>query len=93
MAIANVGLSLPSVAATAATDGGRLPAAENDRARENTASAKAAPPQPQLVLHTNVSLQADDRIAGLNKIVAQVIDPQKKQWSRKFHRSGRLIYR
>jgi len=94
MAIASISSSLPSVGGgNAAAAGGRLPDVESSRARENTASAKVAPPEPPRVFRTSVSLHPDDRIAGLNKIVAQVIDSQKKQWLCRFHRSGRLIYR
>lgn len=63
MAIANIGSLLPSVGGSnAAADGGRLPAAENNRARENTDASS----QPRLVSRTNLSLHPDDRIAGLN---------------------------
>ena len=79
MAIASISSSLPSVGGgNAAAAGGRLPDVESSRARENTASAKVAPPEPPRVFRTSVSLHPDDRIAGLNKIVAQVIDSQKK---------------
>ena len=77
MAITNVGLSLPSVAAIAATDGGRLPLAESNRA-QGGASPKAAPQEPPQVLRTSVSLHPDDRLGGLNNIVAKIIDPEKK---------------
>jgi hypothetical protein len=57
--------------------GGRLPLAESNGGK-GSAAAKVAPPEPPQVLRTSVSLSPDQRLGGLNNIVAKIIDPQKK---------------